>query len=251
MSRAAAKKKPADEVVVPMVADDRAALAAAIEAKRKADAAVVRQEQAIERAAALVGEAEAAVEAARRKVPDAEAADVQRTASLIKNEAKIISPWSTDKAHSAVRVAEEHCALTRKALDRLRSELLVLEDDAAEAASDVLVEVKLLALPFAEKSFNELSDLKRRVAISQKVLAELVAGGDERDAPRFNDAFRSMRAGEKRDHITRSLRERSASLLLLGAPDAAHAAAATALAEWRAALRALQTDAAARLPSVP
>jgi hypothetical protein len=246
MSRAVAKKKP--DVAVAAVPDARADLARAIEAKREADLAVTAQEQAVERAAELVDQADAAVEAARGKVAGADEADTKRAATSIRTTAEIISPWSGDRARQAVSAAEEHRAIAQRALERLRADLLVLQDDAADRAVDVLVAVKLVVLPVANELHQRLTERKREVAILGRVLSELV-GDDERTAPKFHDARRSIQADSRRGAPLRELSDQVRHLLLVGADDAAHQAAATALAQWKAVLAALRVDANALLPS--
>ena len=125
-----------------------------------------------------------------------------------------------------------------------------LRDDASEAANDVAVAVKALVLPVAEAIYKQLLDHKRRVAVLGRILSELVAD-DERVAPRFHDSLRSMKAAGRRQAVIRELQQNTRHLLLVGADDAAYAAAADALATWRAALAALTADAAAPLPPTP
>lgn len=243
MSRAAAAKKTADaDFPVP---DDRRALALAIENKRKADDAVTAQEEAITRASSLADEADAELEKLRRKVPDAEDADVKRAASSIKAEVKIVSPWAGDKARGSVRAAEDRCTLLRQALDRLQTDLAVLQDDAAEAANVVAVEIRLVMLPALEKMFQETRAAKAKVAIGSRLLAEL-ATVDERGV-RFHSAVRDMAAAQRRDVAMGDLRRRVQGLTFN--TDDAFRDAAAALAQWRDAIAALKSDASAPLPA--
>ena len=247
MSSAATKKAIANEVAAPLP-DGRAALAASITTRQKADAAVTRQEEAIERAQAMLDAADAELERARSKVADADEADTKRAATSIHNEVGVPSPWSGAQARGTVAAGEEKCTQLRLALDRLRADLVGLEDDASEAANDVAVAVKALVLPVAEAIYKQLLDHKRRVAVLGRILSELVAD-DERVAPRFHDSLRSMKAAGRRQAVMRELQQNTRHLLLVGADDAAYAAAA--LATWRAALAALTADAAAPLPPTP
>lgn len=240
MSRTTALKKT-EAIAVP---EDRTALAAAIEAKRKADDAVIAQEQAITRASSLMDEADAELEKCRGKVGDAESADIKRAASSIRADVRVVSPWAGDKARTTVKAAEDRCTLLRQALDRLRADLAGLEDDAAEAANAVAVEAKLVMLPALEKMFQETCAAKARVAIGSRLLAEL-ATVDERGLT-FHSAVRDMAAAQRRETAMGDLRRRVQSLSFNS--DAAFRDAATALAAWRAAIAALKSDPTAQLP---
>lgn len=247
MPAATLKRKPRIVEAAPTIPDERLPLFDAIEAKRRADVAVAKQEQAIGRASEMVDKVEQDIETLRARIAAADQTDVKRAASLVKAERPITSSWVGDNARSAVTNAQEKLALTRRALEQLQKDLAVMQDDAAAAQNAVLVEIKKLMLPLVEKVIDDLRAAKRRSIIATTVLNELLADSGRR--LQFNETMRSMRADDAREA---PLKEFKAGFehVQFGQTDADFVAARAAVEAIKAALLALQTDPLAKLPEV-
>lgn len=249
MARTATAKKPPVEAA-PVDDDSRSALAAAIQRRKQADDGVAKQEQAIERAAEISYLADAEIEKLRAKIDAADEGDVKRAASLIKAERPVVSGWMGESARRSVSHAEESLAMTDKALVQLRADLAVLQDDAAECASNVLTQIKIVTAPLAQRLVAQLREHKRAAMVTSNMLAVLLDDAARRDAPRFQDSLRRMKAEEQREAPIRSLKAEVERLRFGAAYDLDPVAAAHAVDAIKSALLALQTDASAALPEL-
>jgi hypothetical protein len=246
MKTAALKKKRLAVVEVP--ADPlRAALAQAISARAKADALVAQRLEAIQAAKENTWAAEERIEKLAAKIPEAESADIARAAStLAKNTAATVPiSWQADSARSALKMEKDRLRLTQAAIVKLESDLVGLQDDAAEAASEVLITIKRITLPTAQTLLTETTALKAKLAVNLQVLGELV---HEDVRLSFNKVLRGEKAREKREAVLQDVRRGTERLHFAGSVDD-YNAAAEASAKWRQALTALQTNPDAELPS--
>lgn len=251
MPTALKRKARRDEpVAAPAIAADRQALAKAIEAKRKADKAVEEQRQAIHRAAALALKASDDIATLRAKIAAADETDVKRAASLIKVDKPVVSPWSGESTRHAVERAERHLELTEQALKQLHKDMGGLQDDAAECTNAIMVEIKTLTVPLVQNLLAQLREHKRAAMITGHALAALLDDASPRDAPRFRDESRGMRADHAREAPLKEFKTAVERARFGVANDADQGAAASVANELRAALLALQADASAPLPEV-
>jgi hypothetical protein len=236
----AAKKKPV-EAVLPAVDDDpRAGLKAAIAAHAEAQKVVEAKQQTIRRALDQIEASEKNLERCRDAVAKAKETDVKSAA------AQPDAPWHFRQAFSDVETAEHALEVADGAHKKLKRDLAELEDNAADAANGVLIEVKLLMMPGAQKLLEESIVLKKRLHLNKRVL-DLITDCERHpnDQPRFRDEMRRMRAAGQRDEVFAELRA-EAQHLTFGSPDDV----LDALAVWKAALLALRTDPLAELPEV-
>ena len=166
------KEAIANEVTAPLP-DGRATLAASITTLRRPSRRHAPG-RAIERAQAMLDAADAELERAAPKSPT--------PTKPIPKEPRRVSATKCMFRRRVLARKLVHCRGERRevpqlrlALDRLRADLVELEDDAIEAANDVAVSVKALVLPVAETIYKQLLDHKRRVAVLGRILSELVA----------------------------------------------------------------------------
>jgi hypothetical protein len=252
MAATALKRKRRDDlpvVAAPAIADDRLALHDAIQRKRKADEAAEAQRTAIARAQGLASSADDDIETLRGKIEAADESDVARAASFIKIDKPVIAAWSGESARTAVERAERHLEVTKAALKRLHKDLAALQDAAAVCANVVIIEANKLLLPLVEQLVAQLRADRARVAITSRVLAELVAD-DTRIAPRFSEnSVYGLRASEERVSPFAALKSDVQSLLYGPTADQ-HTAAYEAVAAVKAARLALLSDASAALPEL-
>jgi hypothetical protein len=233
----------------PVIPDDRLPLHDAIERKKQADAAVAKQQEAISRASEAAYLAESGLEKLRSKIAAADEGDVKRAASLIVAERPVVSGWMGESARRSLSQAEQSLAMTDKALLRLRADLATLQDDAAEAQNDVLTQIKTLTVPLAEKLVARVHEHKRATLVTGYILSGLLDDVSRRDAPRFNDSMRGMKADHAREAPLEQFKV-EADRMRFGVADDDYKAAAHALDEIKAALFALQSDASAALPEL-
>jgi DNA repair exonuclease SbcCD ATPase subunit len=143
----------------------------------------------------------------------------------------------------AVERAERDLEVAIAARKRLEQNLRELEDDAAECANEVLIEIKLLLFPIAKKLLDETDVLKKRLHMNQRLLDLLTSSEHPNDQPRVRDDMRRMRADERRNAVFTELRS-EVQRLTFGSPEDV----LNELAVWKAAVAALRTDPAAALP---
>jgi hypothetical protein len=242
---AAARKKPV--VVEAAPADDgpRAALAAAITAHAESSEAVEAKQQTIRRAYEAITAAETRIERCGAAMPKAQESDAKDAASRLDKGGTPVAPWHTQKATIAVEHAEQALRVATAAHRRLKQDLSELEDNLAEAANNVLVEVKLLTLPIVERLLAETTDLKRRLHMNQRLMDLLMFREHANDQPRFHNDMRGMRAAKRRDEVFAALRT-EAEHLAFGLPEDV----LPQLAVWKAALVSLRSDPKTELPEV-
>ena len=249
MPAAALKKKPRIVEAASAIPDARLALHDCIERKRKADRAVEAQNDSLMRAREMIGKAEEEIEKLKKKIAEADLTDVKRAASLVKAERPIASAWVGENARRAVSAAEERLRLTEAALQRLKHDLVEMQDDVAAAQNAILVEVKKLVVPLIEKMVTKLREAKHQKMIAMSVLNELLDDDLGRRSVRFSsNGIRAMRADDAREAPLKQFRTEVENLRFGQADDADYAAVETAVEMVKAALLALQTDATATLP---
>ena len=132
------------------------------------------------------------------------------------------------------------------AIAKLEADLVELQDDAAEAASEVLFHRNYVMLLSAQTLLAETTALKTKLAINVRMLGEIVRG-DERLS--FNNMIRGEKARSRREAVFEEIK-RGAERLHFSGNIADYAVAEEASAKWRQTLTALQTDALAKLPEV-
>jgi hypothetical protein len=148
-------------------------------------------------------------------------------------------------AISNMETAESALEVADAAHQRLRRDLAGLEDDAAEAANEVLIQVKLLTLPVVQKLLDESSVLKKRLHLNQRLLDLLTDSGRRNDEPTFHDEMRGSRASARRHEVFAAMRAEAQHILLGSHEDILYV-----LATWKAALAGLRSDAQTKLPEV-
>lgn len=245
MSKIAALKK---QVEVAAPADDRSALAQAIEKAAETERKVTAKEMAIERAKDVLGTAEHTLETARAEIARAHDADVQKAAALLdKNASQTATAARTERALEAQFQAGATLEIQRGALARLQQELTDLQDGQATAANEVLVCIKQISLPIAERLFAEARELRTRLAVTKSVLGTLLAA--DSNVPVFSEANFIMRlkAQDRREGVLKEVAAKFEHLVLARA-DADESAARSATAVWEKALAALRVDPSAELP---
>jgi hypothetical protein len=243
------KRRDQAEPVAPEIAAERVALAAAIEAKRKADRAVEEQLAAIHRARALAVSTEDNIAALRSKVSAACESDVKRAASMLKIDKPISSPWAGDNARLGVQRAEEDLRLTEAALKLLHQNMAELQDDAAEAQNSILVCVRQITAPIAQRLVERLDEAKRATLVANRILDTLL--DDTGRGLRFADENRSMRADRERAAPLEQIKMQAERLKFGAAPDDDQIAAAHLVSEIKKALAELQHNPEAALPALP
>jgi hypothetical protein len=241
----ATAKKPS--VVEGGPADDnpRSALAAAIAAHTASRKAVELKKQTIRRALDGIEAAEKKLERSRADVEKAKEQDVKSAASHFDKADVPDSPWHLRMAISNMETAESALVVADAAHQRLRRDLAGLEDDAAEAANEVLIQVKLLTLPVVQKLLDESSVLKKRLHLNQRLLDLLTDSGRRNDEPTFHDEMRGSRASARRHEVFAAMRAEAQHILF-----GSHEDILDVLATWKAALAGLRSDAQTKLPEV-
>lgn len=221
-------------------------MAEAIAAREKADALVAERREAIRAGKEVAWGAEAKLEKLEAAIGLAEEADVSRAAStLAKNtSATVPVPWQADSACRSLEIERDRLKLTRAAIVKLQSDLAVMEDDAAEAASEVMRCAKMLVLPTAEKLLSETEALKTRLAVNLQALAELVRDGERLS---FQNMLRGERARSQREAVLQEV-ARGTERLRFAGNAADYAAAEEASAKWRQVLSSLKNDPETPLP---
>ncbi len=240
----ALKRDPAAAAPAP----DRAALAEAIIVASLAEAKCKAKEMSIERAKTVIDEAERTLETARAEISRAHDADVAKAAALIdKNAVRTATAARTSRALEAQFQAGATLEIQRGALARLQAELVDLMDGQATANSEVLVCIKEITRPIAERLLDETRELKTRLAVTQSVLSTLLA--TDQNVPTFSDEnfMMRLRAQDRRASVLKQINEKFQHMLLARA-EADQSAARSAAAVWQKTLAALRVDASAELP---
>jgi hypothetical protein len=241
---AAARKKQVVVETAPAVDDPRSALAAAIVAHSEAQSAVEAKKQTIRRALEGVGAAETRLEHCRASVAKAKEQDVKSAATHFDKSGTPDSPWHLRRAISEVEMAETSLEVADAAHKKLKNDLRELEDNAAECANQILIEIRLLTLPIVQKLLAESVGLKQRLHTNQRLLNLPTEHGHRNDQPSFHDEMRGMRAAEQRD-VLGTLRAEVQNLAF-GWPDDV----TEVLAVWKEVLAALRTNSDVEFPRV-
>ena len=252
---AALKKKPAvvDDKsrlaaeAAPAADNPRARLLAAIHADFAARNAVEDKQKAIRAATDKISEAESRLHSAEKAIAKAKQNDADRAAAAI-TAGREFTAAQTSKAIAAVGEAEHLIEVTTSARSRLRTDLAVLEDNAAAARNDIVVAIKELTLPLAVQLMEELRQTRRRTCICVRVLSELLSD-DARMLPVFHDQMRGVRAVKMREGVFAGIKE-EANALLFGPSGEDHTLALEASKEMKAALVEMQMNALSPLPKV-
>jgi hypothetical protein len=241
----AAKRKPVEDVPSAVDDDPRAALAAAISAHVEAQKAVELKKQTIRRALDGIEVAEKKLEKCRADVAKAKEQDVKSAASHLDKADVPDSPWHLRSAISNIEVAESALEVADGAHKRLRNDLRELEDNAAEAANEVLIQIKLLTQPVVQKLLDEAAVLKKRLHMNQRLLDLLTDSGRAHDQPSFHDEMRGMHASARRHEVFAVARVEAQHILF-----GSHEDVLDQLALWKAVLAGLRSDAQTKLPEV-
>ena len=150
----ALKKKHLAVVEAPVPVDPlRAALAAAIEARCKADRRVITKREAVSLSTEAIAKAETRLEAAQAGIAKAKEHDVRRAAAGIANRQSPATSTMTRQALAEVTEAERSLEVSIEARKQLEQHLSEAEDDAARAHNEVLISVKRITQPAAQKIF--------------------------------------------------------------------------------------------------
>jgi hypothetical protein len=238
---AVAKKQVAK---APPAADDpRAGLKTAIALRQKADAAVTGKREAVWRASEAITAAEGQVDRCRAAIPKGLESDVKDASTRLDKQLPITTPWHGPKAVAGLKNAENVLQVAVAAHRRLKNDLAELQDDASDAANNVLVEIKLLLLPLAQSLLDEAVSLKKKLHLNQRVLDLLVSDERNRDQPSFADDMRRMRAHERREAVFKQLRAETQHLVYGGHDDVL-----LELAKWQAVVIGLRDDPSIELP---
>ena len=144
-----------------------------------------------------------------------------------------------------MQVAERDLEVAVAARKRLEQNLAELQDNASEAANEVLVQIKLLLFPIAQKLLNESVILKKRLTMNLRLLDLLTDDEHRNDQPSFRNDLRGMRASERRNEVLSALRAELQHLTFSAPPDVLNE-----LTLWKSALTALRSDPQAELPKV-
>jgi hypothetical protein len=120
-----------------------------------------------------------------------------------------------------------------------------LEDAASECQNDVLIEVKLLLFPIAQKLLNESVILKKRLTMNLRLLDLLTDDEHRNDQPSFRNDLRGMRGSERRNEVLSALRAELEHLTFSAPPHELNE-----LTLCKSALTALRSDPQAELPKV-
>jgi hypothetical protein len=131
--------------------------------------------------------------------------DVKTAATNLDRGANPITPWHASQALGAVETADTSLEIATAAHQRLKDELAVLEDDAAEAHNQIIVAIKQTTRPLLEQLLLELQHLRRRSAVVMRAVAELM-DEDVRTLPRFYNALRSLKAEQARAAVFAALK---------------------------------------------
>lgn len=105
---------------------------------------------------------------------------------------------SSEKAERVIAETKRLIPIAIAAKQMARSDLHIAEDDFAMADNTVMVRVKERLLPTAEAWLAEAWECKRRLAILERALGEVVAD-DSRQAPKFHDELKARTAAKQRD----------------------------------------------------
>ena len=230
----------------------RAALAAAIEAARKAEAAIGDQAAAIERAEQLVAASEAKVAAAGAAVADARRAHAEQVASALKNSGSVHIPAAMRTARAAETDASDELEAAKAALQKLQTGLEELVAAARWAKNGIFTAVNAVIAPAAEHLLKEARAAKLRAAAHVAALRELMTALTEqhKGADAF-DTIDALEAQRQREEPFSGMHKQIQEFLtasLLADREKEAAAGLAAAAAWRSAIAALAQDASTVLP---
>ena len=212
----------------------RAALASALDAKRKAEAAVAAHRQAIARGRQFVEDGEHAVTVAEQAVEKAR----ERHAEALERAAGAGGPAPMSGAVRAARAqlleAQDEVESARAALEQLTGPRLAdLEENIKRRRGDVLIARANLLQPIVEKLLDEGRAAKARLNEIKQILPLLVQGEPELG---FTNSIEGLRLSNRLFNrpLEKEIGDLLASNVFLGGPN---------IERWRSFREALLSDA--------
>jgi len=227
----------------PLRNDDRAALAAAIADKRRADAAVEAARARLAHADERITASTAALEVATAEVAKVKA----RAIAAATGSARDMGAQVLRAARAAQTDAADAVEIAQGARDQIAASLPDLEASAAWAQNAVITAANALLAPEAARLLEETRELRMRLALNQTLLTEMFhdSGG-----PEFKDAIDAMRARDERDLPLKQLKEDAGHFLMMmiNGTIAEQRVVAERIATWWQARKGMWSDADAPLP---
>ena len=155
----------------------RVALAQAIATRREAEQAVEAHRKAVDTAFDAVMVAEAELETARSNVKKARAADIEGLAQRIAKQgdaSDASASGASSSAIAAVAGAEDKLQICRETLAQIEASQAHCEIELLWAKNSVIVAVSRMLEPTAVRLFEEIRELRIRLAVDESVLRGLL-----------------------------------------------------------------------------
>ncbi len=222
----------------------RAELAAAIERRIKADAAVLPARARLSDADGRIAASETALARAAADVTKAKARAVAAASAGRENGTKEIA-----NCRSREQAAVDAVEIAVASRDALAAKLADLEAAAAWAQNAVIVCANALLAPAAARLLEETRELRLKLAFNQAILAEVFR---DRDAPAFAETLNAMLARDKRDAPLAAVKEEAGHFLMMmvGGTIEEQRKVAARIAAWWQARKQMWADADAALPEL-
>ena len=230
----------------------RVALAQAIATRREAEQAVEAHRTADDTAFDAVMVAEAELETARSNVKKARAADIEGLAQRIAKDGGASATGATSSATAAVVDAEDKLQICRETLAQIEASQAHCEIEMLCAKNNVIAAVSGMLAPIGALLFEEIRELRIRLAVDESMLRALL-GSSYENVPYFPERTgMAGRAMDAREAPLKTLRKDAQQFLVTRLGDAAdeRRAVEAMLALWRPALCSLRENAETPLPSL-